>query len=191
MDMKHGRPLGLLPSSKAGSGLRAGVAALVVQDLREKIDAHYRVRLILDNLPITTYDLEENPESIRPGYEVGYKGEDGKYYLNNHLMFKILVHRTHGQYSRARENMAELEAAAVVEVNPLARGTAWPLLHAWGAFCVSLSCAAVSQRSAPQKTGPVAIVVLLDCCSVLLLKVRVNTLQIHLLCVHTPGSGML
>ena len=42
---------------------------------------------------------------------------DGKYYLNNHLMFKILVHRTNGQYTRARENMAvELEAAAVVEV---------------------------------------------------------------------------
>jgi hypothetical protein len=86
-----------------------------MQDLREKIDAHYRVRLILDNLPITTYDLEENPESIRPGFEVGY-AVDGKYYLNNHLMFKILVHRTNGQYTRARANAAELEAAAVVEV---------------------------------------------------------------------------
>ena len=86
-----------------------------MQDLREKIDQHYRVRLILDNLPITTYDLEENPESIRPGYEIGFS-VDGKYYLNNHLMFKILVHKTNGQYSKAREEMAELEAAAVVEV---------------------------------------------------------------------------
>ena len=86
-----------------------------VQDLREKIDQHYRVRLILDNLPITTYDLEENPESIRPGYEIGF-AVDGKYYLNNHLMFKILVHKTNGQYSKARQDMAELEAAAVVEV---------------------------------------------------------------------------
>lgn len=42
----------------------------LVQDLREKIDQHYRVRLILDNLPITTYDLEDAPESIRPGYQV-------------------------------------------------------------------------------------------------------------------------
>lgn len=84
--------------------------------MREKIDQHYRVRLILDNLPITTYDLEENPESIRPGYEIGFS-VDGKYYLNNHLMFKILVHKTNGQYSRAREEMAELEAAAVVEVS--------------------------------------------------------------------------
>ncbi|KAK9907506.1 hypothetical protein WJX75_004955 [Coccomyxa subellipsoidea] len=85
-----------------------------VVDLREKIDQHYRARLILDNLPITTYDLEENPESIRPGYEIGIS-VDGKYYLNNHLMFKILVHKTNGQYTRARKNMAELEAAAVVE----------------------------------------------------------------------------
>ncbi|KAK9828105.1 hypothetical protein WJX81_004518 [Elliptochloris bilobata] len=85
-----------------------------VADLREKIDQHYRVRLILDNLPITTYDLAENPESIRPGYEIGYE-RDGKYYLNNHLMFKILVHKTNGQYTRARENMAEIEAAAVIE----------------------------------------------------------------------------
>lgn len=95
-----------------------------VQDLREKIDQHYRVRLILDNLPITTYDLEENPESIRPGYEIGIS-VDGKYYLNNHLMFKILVHKTNGQYTRARKNMAELEAAAVVEVRTIHRH--WPV----------------------------------------------------------------
>ena len=87
----------------------------MVQNVREKIDQHYRVRLILDNLPVTTYDLEENPESVQPGYEVGYTEED-KYYVNNHLMFKILVHQTNGQYTRARENMAEIEAAAVVEV---------------------------------------------------------------------------
>ena len=111
------------------------------QDLREKIDQHYRVRLILDNLPITTYDLAENPESIRPGYEVGYE-RDGKYYLNNHLMFKILVHKTNGQYTRARENMAEIEAAAVIEVRR-AR-TRCPLVQ-------SLSCVAalVEGRSGP------------------------------------------
>ena len=104
------------PSTHMASPSKAQLrAALDVQDLREKIDQHYRVRLILDNLPITTYDLEENPESIRPGYEIGFS-VDGKYYLNNHLMFKILVHKTNGQYSKAREEMAELEAAAVVEV---------------------------------------------------------------------------
>jgi len=90
-----------------------------VQNLNEKIDQRYRVRLILDNLPVTTYDLEENPESVRPGYEVGYE-KDGKRYVNNHLMFKILVHQTNGQYTRAKENMAEIEAAAIVEVRALA-----------------------------------------------------------------------
>ena len=42
----------------------------LLQDLREKIDQYYRVRLILDNLPITTNDLEGFPENIRPGYQV-------------------------------------------------------------------------------------------------------------------------
>lgn len=110
-------------------------AALDAQDLREKIDQHYRVRLILDNLPITTYDLEENPESIRPGYEIGFS-VDGKYYLNNHLMFKILVHKTNGQYSKAREEMAELEAAAVVEV------------------CLYRSCCPVSLAITPLEVEP-------------------------------------
>jgi len=31
--------------------------------LKDKIRQQYRVRLILDNLPITTYDLELDPES--------------------------------------------------------------------------------------------------------------------------------
>lgn len=34
-----------------------------LQTLKEKIRDQYRVRLILDNLPITTYDLELDPES--------------------------------------------------------------------------------------------------------------------------------
>jgi hypothetical protein len=33
------------------------------QMLQDKIRQQYRVRLILDNLPITTYDLEKDPES--------------------------------------------------------------------------------------------------------------------------------
>ena len=71
--------------------------------------------MILDNLPVTTYDLAENPDSIRPGFEVGYE-QDGKYYVNNHLMYSILLHKTNGQYTRAQKDFAEIEAAAVVEV---------------------------------------------------------------------------
>lgn len=82
--------------------------------LKDKIKAQYRVRLILDNLPITTYDLEQDPESVRPGFEVGFKVGD-RYYVNNHLMFKVLVHESNGQYARMRQNEAELEAAAAAE----------------------------------------------------------------------------
>ena len=82
--------------------------------LKEKIRDQYRVRLILDNLPITTYDLELEPESVRPGFEIGYKKDD-KYYVNNHLMFKVLVHESDGRYSRLSK-ASSLEAAASTEV---------------------------------------------------------------------------
>ena len=42
--------------------------------------------------------------------------EDNRFFINNHLMFKILVHKTNGQYTRAQASMAEIEAAAVIEV---------------------------------------------------------------------------
>ena len=131
------------------------------QKLQDKIKQQYRVRLILDNLPITTYDLELDPESgaqgagrgrqgstaqrrmpplgprqtipdpaltppplrspgrppraVRPGFEAGYI-VDKKFYVNNHLMFKVLVHESNGMYSRMKQEEAELEAAAAVEV---------------------------------------------------------------------------
>lgn len=94
----------------------------------------------MDNLPITTYDLAENRDSIRPGYEVGYERE-GKYYLNNHLMFKILVHKTNGQYTRARENMAEIEAAAVIEARRF--------LHAVLLICRNQAAPGALAASAP------------------------------------------
>ena len=37
--------------------------ACCLQKLVDKVKQQYRVRLILDNLPITTYDLELDPES--------------------------------------------------------------------------------------------------------------------------------
>ncbi len=49
---------------------------------------------------------------VMSGFELGYKEQD-KYYINNHLMFNILVHPTHGEYMRARDaykNAALLES---------------------------------------------------------------------------------
>lgn len=85
-------------------------------NLRDKIKNQYRVRLILDNLPITTYDLEQDPESVRPGFEIGYRSGD-HYFVNNHLMFKVLVHESNGQYSRLHQEEAALEAAAAAEAS--------------------------------------------------------------------------
>lgn len=45
--------------------------------------------------------------AVLPGYEVGYKKDD-KYYVNNHLMFKILVHESDGRYSRMTTNIDAL-----------------------------------------------------------------------------------
>ena len=64
---------------------------LRAQDLKEKIQQRYRVRLILDNLPVTTYDLKLDPESVRPGFELGFVAGD-RHFIHNHLMFNILVH---------------------------------------------------------------------------------------------------
>ena len=79
-----------------------------LQDLKEKIEQHYRVRLILDNLPVTTYDLELDPESVRPGFELGFVAGD-RHFIHNHLMFKILVR---GRLLPARSNTLLTAAAA-------------------------------------------------------------------------------
>jgi hypothetical protein len=57
--------------------------------LRDKIKNGYRARFILDNLPITTVDLEAGPEAVRPGVEVGRRAGVNEYYVNNHYMFKV------------------------------------------------------------------------------------------------------
>ena len=48
-----------------------------------------------------------------------------KFYVNNHLMFKILVHETNGQYTRSKQSSAELEAASAVEVGRVGGGRCW------------------------------------------------------------------
>ena len=82
--------------------------------LAARISQRYRVRMILDNLPITTVDLEEAEEEEEeggeqgaggsvaavPGYELGFldQGSAGgsnsvEAFANNHLQLKVLVHR--------------------------------------------------------------------------------------------------
>ena len=112
MEEKHAVPV--CRGKQYPRGAAAPLSKNEAKVLKEKIKEEYRVRMILDNLPITTYDLEKQPDSVRPGFEVGYKIKD-KYYVNNHLMFKVLVHESNGQYARLRQREAELEAAAAAE----------------------------------------------------------------------------
>lgn len=58
------RSLPLRAAPPAGQTVRC--RACPPQLLQDKIRQQYRVRLILDNLPITTYDLELDPESGTP-----------------------------------------------------------------------------------------------------------------------------
>lgn len=53
----------------------------------------------------------QDQEFVRPGFELGFE-EEGKYYIQNHLQFNVLVHPTHGEYMRARQG---LQDAAVLE----------------------------------------------------------------------------
>jgi transmembrane 9 superfamily protein 2/4 len=57
--------------------------------------------------------IPQNQEFVRPGFELGYK-RDGKYYINNHLVFNILVYMTHGEYTAARKEYGNaLQAEAI------------------------------------------------------------------------------
>lgn len=57
------------------------------------------------------------------GFDLGFWA-DNRHYINNHLMFKILVYKTNGQYTKARKRYEEMEAASVVEVR-LESATCW------------------------------------------------------------------
>lgn len=57
--------------------------------------------------------MQQN-EFVRPGFELGFK-EGDKYFIRNHLQFNILVHPTHGEYTRARQGYKD--AAVLDNVN--------------------------------------------------------------------------
>eukprot|EP00475_Leptophrys_vorax_P002616 TRINITY_DN11474_c0_g3_i2.p1 TRINITY_DN11474_c0_g3~~TRINITY_DN11474_c0_g3_i2.p1 ORF type:complete len:666 (+),score=54.46 TRINITY_DN11474_c0_g3_i2:118-1998(+) len=62
-----------------------------VDHFKMRIDDHYHINLLLDNLPVTLYALEENPGDILTGFPIGYFS-NGQYYIYNHILFKVLVH---------------------------------------------------------------------------------------------------
>ncbi|XP_072998872.1 transmembrane 9 superfamily member 7-like [Typha latifolia] len=66
------------------------------KNFKEKIDDEYRVNMILDNLPVAVprqrSDGSQAP-SYEHGFRVGYKSKDNKFFINNHLSFKVMYHK--------------------------------------------------------------------------------------------------
>jgi transmembrane 9 superfamily protein 2/4 len=80
-----------------------------VKNFHEKIDNDYRVNMILDNLPVAEpRSRNENGHQLTIyewGFPVGRKDPPGgskeKYFINNHLSFRVLYHQDTGSpYSR-------------------------------------------------------------------------------------------
>jgi len=91
------------------------LSAAEAKEMKTKIDEHYRINMLLDNLPVTVYDLlDTNQQFVRPGFELGFK-KDGKYYINNHLVFNILVYETHGEFTAAKKRYESTLAAEALE----------------------------------------------------------------------------
>nr|CAD1843137.1 unnamed protein product [Ananas comosus var. bracteatus] len=66
------------------------------KNFKEKIDDEYRVNMILDNLPVAVPRQRTDASqatSYEHGFRVGLKSKDGKYYINNHLSFKVRYHK--------------------------------------------------------------------------------------------------
>jgi len=87
-------------------GFRGPLTADEANQLKNLIDKQYRVNMVLDNLPVTTQDLgSKELEFVSQGVDVGFKDGD-KHYVHNHLVFRVLVHPSHGEYLRARKESA-------------------------------------------------------------------------------------
>ena len=68
----------------------------------DKVSKKYRVNMILDNLPVTTYDLTAKQGFILGGFKLGFR-YNGKTYIYNHLVFNILVHEVTEAYDKQRK----------------------------------------------------------------------------------------
>jgi hypothetical protein len=56
--------------------------------------------------------IVQGPTHLRPGYELGVTNNQKDYYICNHLVLNVLVHKSHGEYTRA-QNSAITSSIAV------------------------------------------------------------------------------
>ncbi|THU54794.1 hypothetical protein C4D60_Mb10t28910 [Musa balbisiana] len=71
---------------------RTKLTAESAKNFKEKIDDEYRVNMILDNLPVAVPRLRRDGTQA-PTYEHGFRSKDDKYYINNHLSFRVMYHK--------------------------------------------------------------------------------------------------
>ena len=64
----------------------------------------------------------QGPTHIRPGYELGVTPNNKDFYVFNHLVFNVLIHKTDGHYTRAQTS---------AYTNSLAVDTSGRRLLAW------------------------------------------------------------
>ncbi|EFJ18398.1 hypothetical protein SELMODRAFT_444612 [Selaginella moellendorffii] len=67
-----------------------------VKHLKRRIDDVYQVNLMLDNLPVVRYTVipdSDLPPTRWTGYLVGFHPPNDRYYIFNHLKFKVLIHQ--------------------------------------------------------------------------------------------------
>ncbi|XP_002989231.2 transmembrane 9 superfamily member 7 [Selaginella moellendorffii] len=71
------------------------------KNFKEKIDEDYHVNMILDNLPVAIAAPGNMDGShlklYERGFPVGFKSDDGKYNLYNHLKFTVYFHKDSDQ----------------------------------------------------------------------------------------------
>ncbi|KAK6727638.1 hypothetical protein RB195_005372 [Necator americanus] len=70
------------------------VSAVAARRLMDRIKEDYHAHLLVDNLPSATkYEVPKTGEIFYDlGYKIGWVGEDGKVFLNNHLDIVMLYH---------------------------------------------------------------------------------------------------
>ncbi|CAN1286635.1 Transmembrane 9 superfamily member 7 [Linum perenne] len=71
---------------------KATLDAETTKNFKEKIDDEYRVNMILDNLPVAVLRQRRDGAQATT-YEHGFRSKEEKYFINNHLSFRVMYHK--------------------------------------------------------------------------------------------------
>lgn len=78
------------------------------KDLKKRVQQEYAVRLNLDNMPIVIKgETRTHRPAYRFGYDIGYMSDE-KFYINNHLKFKVLFNDPHKSDPNTFNSLADI-----------------------------------------------------------------------------------